>query len=488
MDENEMVSVFLQAQEADDFQNMMSAMGKPFVEAIKIGEMVENGLKIGRILSQSAIRATSQEIQSGSGATANRKKKEEVAMMTSSLRNPHQPRGAEGHDTEGCWTLKRAIENLIEQKRIVLRDEEIPNVTNNPLPAHNNGPVIGMICEDREFNPALKAIIAIVHVEKKTKAAAKPAKDEKKSNSTPQRIEKTVESQTGAVPPKDVVLYVPRAPRKEQLVLSPPKRFELDKGPKMYVPKGIYVAREPIISPRLNEPVVISRALQNPMKDPTAVPWNYNKTVVTYKGKEIMGEVNETNPSREYLNLEELNKTKQNRFPLKKPVSAEEAEEFLRKMKTSEYDVIYQLRKSPSSRNDLPPEGAAHNIALHLTVKCEGYYVKRVMLDGRFGVNICPLSTLQRMEIGTERIRPNNICVRAFDGVKRDTIGEIDLILTIGLVDFEVTFQVLDMDTSYNFFLGRPWIHAAGAVPSTLHQMVKFEYENQEIVVHGEDE
>ncbi|XP_070017030.1 uncharacterized protein [Nicotiana sylvestris] len=110
--------------------------------------------------------------------------------------------------------------------------------------------------------------------------------------------------------------------------------------------------------------------------------------------------------------------------------------------------------------------------------------MKRVMLDGGSEVDICPLSTLQRIEIETERIRPNNVCVRAFDGIKRDTIGEIDLILTIGPVDFEVTFQVLDMDTSYNFLLGRPWIHAAGAVPSTLHQMVKLEYEDQEIIVH----
>lgn len=92
------------------------------------------------------------------------------------------------------------------------------------------------------------------------------------------------------------------------------------------------------------------------------------------------------------------------------------------------------------------------------------------------------------MEIGTGRIRRNNICVRAFDGIKRDTIKEIDMILTIGPVEFEVTLQVLDMDTYYNFLLGRPWIHDAGAVPSTLHQMVKFEYEDKEIVVHGEDE
>ncbi|XP_070031666.1 uncharacterized protein [Nicotiana tomentosiformis] len=264
--------------------------------------------------------------------------------------------------------------------------------------------------------------------------------------------------------------------------------------------------------------------------------------MVTYKGEEIMGEVNEMNQPRKYHNPEEqkmLKLSKDKRFPPKKPMSSEEAEEFFRKIKTSEYAIIDQLRKTPSqvsllslfissnehqkvllktlneayvpveisveqlermakqffevnkisfSRDDLPQEGAAHNKALHLTVKCEGYYMKRVMLDGGSGVDICPLSTLQRMKIRTERIRPNNVCVRTFDGVKRDTIGEIDLILTIGPVDFEVTFQVLDMDTSYNFFLGRPWIHTAGVVPSTLHQMVKFEHENQEIVVYGEDE
>ncbi|XP_075109318.1 uncharacterized protein LOC142181083 [Nicotiana tabacum] len=173
-----------------------------------------------------------------------------------------------------------------------------------------------------------------------------------------------------------------------------------------------------------------------------------------------MGEMNETNSSRKYLNLEELNKTKQKHFLLKKPVSAEEAEKFFQKMKISDYAMIDQLRKSPS----------------------------QVMLDGGSGVDIFPLSTLQRMEIGTERIRPNNVCVRAFDSVKRDTIEKIDLILTIDPMDFKVTFQVLDMDTSYNFLLGRPWIHTAGAVPYTLYQIVKFEHEDQEIVVHGEDE
>ncbi|XP_070041138.1 uncharacterized protein [Nicotiana tomentosiformis] len=40
LDETEMVTVFLQAQDVDYFQKMMFAMGKPFAEAMKIGEMV----------------------------------------------------------------------------------------------------------------------------------------------------------------------------------------------------------------------------------------------------------------------------------------------------------------------------------------------------------------------------------------------------------------------------------------------------------------
>lgn len=40
MDETEMIIVFLQDQEADYFQNIMSAMGKPWAKAIKICEIV----------------------------------------------------------------------------------------------------------------------------------------------------------------------------------------------------------------------------------------------------------------------------------------------------------------------------------------------------------------------------------------------------------------------------------------------------------------
>ncbi|KAK4715841.1 hypothetical protein R3W88_014179 [Solanum pinnatisectum] len=44
----------------------------------------------------------------------------------------------------------------------------------------------------------------------------------------------------------------------------------------------------------------------------------------------------------------------------------------------------------------------------------------------------------------------------------------------VGPAEFNVEFQVLDINTRYNFFLGRPFIHMVGVVPSTLHQLMKF--------------
>ncbi|KAH0641444.1 hypothetical protein KY285_032280 [Solanum tuberosum] len=142
--------------------------------------------------------------------------------------------------------------------------------------------------------------------------------------------------------------------------------------------------------------------------------------------------------------------------PLKKAVTEEEAEEFLKKTKVPNYFIVEQLKKTPAqisllslllhseehrrvlnkilneahvskettvnqlkrmakrifksntitfTDDELPTEGAGHNRALLLTVKCEGYYVKRVMIDGGSGVDICPLSTLQSLKIDLKDIK-----------------------------------------------------------------------------------
>ena len=42
------------------------------------------------------------------------------------------------------------------------------------------------------------------------------------------------------------------------------------------------------------------------------------------------------------------------------------------------------------------------------------------------------------------------------------------------------------MDTSYNLLSGRTFIHMVGVVPSTLNQMMKLVWNDQELVINGE--
>src|SRR5450432_969125 len=78
--------------------------------------------------------------------------------------------------------------------------------------------------------------------------------------------------------------------------------------------------------------------------------------------------------------------------------------------------------------------------------------------------------------------------VRAFDGTRRETLGEIKLPIEIGSITFAISFQVLEVTLAYDLLLGRPWIHVAGSVPSSLHQRIKFVINDSVITVHAEED
>ncbi|XP_038695469.1 uncharacterized protein LOC119992750 [Tripterygium wilfordii] len=62
--------------------------------------------------------------------------------------------------------------------------------------------------------------------------------------------------------------------------------------------------------------------------------------------------------------------------------------------------------------------------------------------------------------------------VRAFDGTRREIMGEIEIPLEVANVTFNVPFVVMDISPTYSCLLGRPWIHTVRAIPSLLHQML----------------
>jgi len=135
---------------------------------------------------------------------------------------------------------------------------------------------------------------------------------------------------------------------------------------------------------------------------------------------------------------------------------------------------------------ELGLEGNDHVKALHIVCKCKGYLLSHVMIDNGSALNVCPLSTLQQLKVSNASIRVIRTAVRAFDGSRRDVYGEVDLSLEIGPCTFNVTFKVLEIPSVFSLLLGRPWLHAAGAVPSSLHQKLKFIVDDKLITIDGE--
>ncbi|XP_070034215.1 uncharacterized protein [Nicotiana tomentosiformis] len=489
-----------------------------------MGGMVEEGLKSSKIMNYSAIKATTQAIQSSTGSLLGKKKKDDVAMFVSGsglrqldvlrLIEPKTPNppprnfdyflrcaycsDAPGHDTEKCWHLKRAIQELIDTNQIAVQNTEAPNIKQNSLPAHAKTYIIEIVHKDGKPKNSSKSVMMI------RASKSNPVKAPDSAKSMPLTVE-GVSEKLSSLNVKPSVL----------VVKGPPIDVEANQEKQKVIVPGVPGKPVIIVEGARITPVIIKPVTQLPMVDTKAVPWNYKQVIVTYKGKEVEEEVNETRGltrSGRCFTPEELRKAKpfkDGHIPVKKPVTEEEAEEFLKKMKMQDYSIIlneayvpdkitvnnlekitnkiFEANRIIFSDDELPMEGTEHNRALYLTVKCEDSTVSRVLVDNGSSANICPLSTLQKLKIGTERIHMNNLCVRGFDGGGKDSVGDIMLELSIGPVEFTMEFQVLDVAVSYNLLLGRPWIHVAKAIPSSLHHMVKFEWDRQEIVVHGDE-
>ncbi|KAI5407514.1 hypothetical protein KIW84_053680 [Lathyrus oleraceus] len=136
--------------------------------------------------------------------------------------------------------------------------------------------------------------------------------------------------------------------------------------------------------------------------------------------------------------------------------------------------------------SDLPEEGRDHNLALHISMNCRDDAMSNVLVDTGSSLNVLPKSTLSKLSYQGSPMRQSGVVVKAFDGSRKTVIEEVDLPIKIGPSDFQITFQVMDIYPSYSCLLGRPWIHEAGAVTSTLHQKLKFVKNKKLVVVGGE--
>ncbi|XP_071923163.1 uncharacterized protein [Coffea arabica] len=397
--------------------------------------------------------------------------------------------GAPGHSTLDCKALKHKVQDMIEAGEIVIRKKEAqgPNINRNPLPEHAN--TIGVILDDAEYD----------------ELAQKLARETEVFGVT------------------------------DQPFIIEDEPFEEDKRP--------FILDLTPAESEASEPVVIEFPGQEPVLSLQQVPWNYNESVIQIGGKPVAKEevlvVTRSGRIASLFGATVPIQTNSPEQPAKPTITEKETLDFLKRLQRSEYNVVEKLSKSPAqismldllfssdmhrdallevltkaqipkdisvanfshivgsvlftkqitfSDDELPAEGSGHNKALYIAVRCNRKILPKVLIDNESALNICPWSTLEKLGLQDIKLRPSATIVRGFDGAQREPIGEVDLVVEMGPAQFQIACQVMHFPSVYNILLGRPWIHKSEAVPSSLHQLLKFIVNDKLITIFAEED
>ncbi|XP_050898173.1 uncharacterized protein LOC127105048 [Lathyrus oleraceus] len=448
--------------------------------------------------------------------------------------------GSPGHDLEGCYALKHIVRELIEKKILSFGDIS-PNVKNNPLPAHgsvnaiDDDPDEGLILDATKIKTPLKDFHAKLVEAGLLKNCHKSCEEYTIGPKGCEMVRKDIQELIN----QGVLQVSGRMKKNEVAVIEP--IFNL---PELSTTTPIFNTPEPIfnildstvVQPIFNIPESVEPIFNMPnpvlVQRPSSFPFG-NTKVVPYKYDIVVA-----NQRSEKFNLAPPIPPKETTTTVtdkgKEVITTDKDVEFFRIIKKSDYKIIDQLHQTPSkisilsllmsspahrsalqkllaqahvthditidqfdgvianitacnhlsfSREDLTKDGQDHNRAFHISVKCQEDTLERVLVDTGSSLNVLPKRMLTKLAYQGTDMRPSALIINAFDGSRRTVIGEVELPILIGPHVFEITFQVMDINPNYSCLLGRPWIHAAGAVTSTLHQKMKFVIDDKLVIV-----
>ena len=112
-----------------------------------------------------------------------------------------------------------------------------------------------------------------------------------------------------------------------------------------------------------------------------------------------------------------------------------------------------------------------------------GRPMNKVLVDNGAAVNILPYKMLSKLAKTEEDLTPSDMVVNGFTREPTITKGIIPIQTKVGSKVNTTTFFVVNTKLAYNALLGRDWIHTNWVVPSSLHQIVMFWKDNNNIEI-----
>ncbi|XP_074346778.1 uncharacterized protein LOC141685583 [Apium graveolens] len=111
---------------------------------------------------------------------------------------------------------------------------------------------------------------------------------------------------------------------------------------------------------------------------------------------------------------------------------------------------------------------------LVISLPMGNFLINRILIDNGSAANIMMLSTLKQMGLEESDMIKKSMTLVGFSGKTKCTLGEITLPTYALGVNLLEKFCIIDVYSTYNIIMGRPWIHNLKAVPSTCHQVLRF--------------
>ena len=110
-----------------------------------------------------------------------------------------------------------------------------------------------------------------------------------------------------------------------------------------------------------------------------------------------------------------------------------------------------------------------HDDALVVMLRIGRYDVKRVLVDQGSAVEVMYPDLYKGLNLKPEDLMAYDSPLVSFEGKTITPRGQIRLPIQTGSDVVEVNFIVVDAYSPYTTIVARPWLHALGAVSSTLH-------------------
>lgn len=105
--------------------------------------------------------------------------------------------------------------------------------------------------------------------------------------------------------------------------------------------------------------------------------------------------------------------------------------------------------------------------------------MKRVMVDQGSGAEVMYANLYKGLNLKSEDLIPYSSPLVGFDGKVVILKDQIRLPVQAGTEIVEIDFIVVDAYSPYTAIMARSWLHALGAIPSFLHQKIKYPSEGR---------